>query len=275
MFELPGGFPRVVALGRALRGNMPYRAAARPCFADNPPDPGTTPFRAPPGGPTLPAMIRAVVFDVGECLLDESREWEGWAAWVGAPRHTFSAQFGAMIAQGRDPMEALRIFRPEFDLAVEREKRAAVGEHEWFGENDLYADARLTLKLLRGTGLTLGIAGNQTRQATTILRRLFAGFVDLVGSAETMGVAKPDPRFFEIVIHSLRMEPREILYVGDRLDEDVRPAAALGLRTALIRRGPWGLIHQHHPEAELLPTMRIDGLRELTDRIAKHNENHP
>ena len=220
-------------------------------------------------------MIRAVVFDVGECLLDESREWDGWAAWVGAPRHTFSAQFGAMIAQGRDPMEALRLFRPEFDLAVEREKREAVGEHEWFGENDLYADARLTLKLLRASGLTLGIAGNQTKRATDILRRLFAGYVDLVGSAETMGVAKPDPRFFEILIHSLRMDPREILYVGDRLDEDIRPAAALGLRTALIRRGPWGLIHQHHPDADALPTMRIDGLRELTDRVAKHNENHP
>lgn len=47
-------------------------------------------------------MIRAVVFDVGECLVDETREYGTWADWLGAPRHTFAAQFGAVIAQGKD-----------------------------------------------------------------------------------------------------------------------------------------------------------------------------
>jgi FMN phosphatase YigB (HAD superfamily) len=60
----------------------------------------------------------------------------------------------------------------------------------------------------------------------------------------------------------------EILYVGDRLDNDIRPAADLGLRTALIRRGPWGIIQQGDPEADRVPTMRIDSLAELPGRIA-------
>ncbi|GGP66847.1 hypothetical protein GCM10010231_42110 [Streptomyces sindenensis] len=47
-------------------------------------------------------MIRAVVFDVGECLVDETREYGTWADWLGVPRHTFAAQFGATIAQGKD-----------------------------------------------------------------------------------------------------------------------------------------------------------------------------
>ncbi|RKN43160.1 HAD family hydrolase [Streptomyces hoynatensis] len=218
-------------------------------------------------------MIRAVLFDVGECLVDESREWEGWAAWLGVPRHTFSTQFGAIVAQGRDHRETFRLFRPGFDLAVEREKRDAVGEREWFGENDLYPDARMTIRLLRQAGLVVGIAANQSEETTTILRRLFTGYVDLIATSFDMGgIAKPEPRFFELLIETLRMAPQEILYVGDRLDEDIRPAAAAGLCTALIRRGPWGIAHQNHPEAATLPTMRIDGLRELTERIAKYND---
>ena len=31
-------------------------------------------------------VIRAVVFDVGETLLDDTREWGAWADWLGATR---------------------------------------------------------------------------------------------------------------------------------------------------------------------------------------------
>ena len=43
-------------------------------------------------------MIEAVVLDVGETLVDETREYGTWADWLGIPRHTFSAVFGAVIA---------------------------------------------------------------------------------------------------------------------------------------------------------------------------------
>lgn len=37
--------------------------------------------------------------------------------------------------------------------------------------------------------------------------------------------------------------PDEIVYVGDHRDNDIVPAKASGLRTAHIRRGPWGYLH--------------------------------
>jgi integrase len=43
-------------------------------------------------------VIGAVVFDVGECLVDETREYGTWADWLGVPRHVFLAVFGAVIA---------------------------------------------------------------------------------------------------------------------------------------------------------------------------------
>src|SRR5947207_5688269 len=102
-------------------------------------------------------MITAVFFDVGETLVDESREYGTWADWLGVPRHAFSAVFGAVIALGLDYREAFQYFRPGFDLTAERQRRAGAGQPETFGEADLYPDARPCLTALRGMGLWVGI----------------------------------------------------------------------------------------------------------------------
>ncbi|GAB3805985.1 hypothetical protein GCM10027605_33130 [Micromonospora zhanjiangensis] len=94
-------------------------------------------------------MIASVFFDVGETIVDESREYGTWADWLGVPRHTFSAVFGAVIARGLDYREAFQAFRPGFDLAEERERRAAAGQAEHFAEENLYPDARHCLAALR------------------------------------------------------------------------------------------------------------------------------
>lgn len=216
-------------------------------------------------------MIRAVVFDVGECLVDETREYGDWADWLGVPRHSFSARFGAVIAEGRDYRETFQEFRPGFDLGEEREKRAADGRAERFGEDDLYADVRPALAALRTSGLWLGIAGNQTLRAGEILRRLFTDDVDLIATSDDWGASKPDVTFFKRVIDAAPVAAAEILYVGDRLDNDIRPAAAAGLRTALIRRGPWALTQWLQPEAVGLPTMRIESLGKLPAAIDTFN----
>lgn len=52
-------------------------------------------------------MLRAVVFDVGETLIDETREYGTWADWLGVRRHTFVSVFGAVIASGKDYRERL------------------------------------------------------------------------------------------------------------------------------------------------------------------------
>ncbi|MFJ8883593.1 HAD family hydrolase [Streptomyces sp. NPDC102402] len=216
-------------------------------------------------------MIRAVVFDVGECLVDETREYGTWADWLGVPRHTFAAMFGAVIAQGLDYRETFQVFRPGFDLYEERELRAEAGHPERFGEEDLYPDVRDSLKALRADGLWLGIAGNQTVRAGRILRELFSPDVDLIGTSDDWGASKPDQAFFDRVAEVVPAGPAEILYVGDRVDNDLRPAVAAGMRTALVRRGPWGTIQWHTPEAQELPTFRVESLLELSPLIQTFN----
>lgn len=216
-------------------------------------------------------MIRSVIFDVDECLVDETRLYGGWADWLGVPRHTFAAQLGAVVARGGEPHETFQLFRPGFDITEERMLREAAGEPEWFGEYDLYPDVRLTIKELRRAGMWLGVAGNQTKKAGGILRRLFGPYVELIAISEDIGVAKPDRRFFETMLGVMPMAPDEALYVGDHLDQDIRPARDCGMHTALIRRGPWGHIHRDHPEAATLPTLRLTSLREIAPYIAEAN----
>ncbi|MFB8772962.1 HAD family hydrolase [Streptomyces broussonetiae] len=217
-------------------------------------------------------MIRAVIFDVGECLVDETTEYGAWADWLGVPRHTFHSMFGAVIAQGRDYRDVFQEFRPGFDLYAEREARAEAGQPETFGEEDLYPDVRDALKALRADGLWLGIAGNQTVRAGGILRELFTPDVDLIGTSDDWGASKPDPTFFQRVAGVVPAEPDEMLYVGDRVDNDIQPARAAGMHTALVHRGPWATIQWRSEQAQKLPTFRVETLLELSPRIATFNE---
>lgn len=116
--------------------------------------------------------VTAVVFDVGEVLIDETTEYGAWADWLGVPRHTFSAMFGAVIARGGDYRQVFQHFRPGFDLARERQKRLDAGLGEFFNARDLYPDVRPCLTALKDAGYVVGIAGNQTRRAGGLLREL-------------------------------------------------------------------------------------------------------
>ncbi len=217
-------------------------------------------------------MIRAVIFDVGECLVDETTEYGTWADWLGVPRHTFHAMFGAVIAQGRDYREVFQEFRPGFDLYAERECRAEAGKPETFGEQDLYPDVRDALATLRADGLWLGIAGNQTVRAGKILRELFTTAVDLIGTSDDWGASKPDRAFFDRVAEVVPAKPDEMLYVGDRVDNDIRPAREAGMHTALVHRGPWATIQWRSEAAQKLPTFRVETLLELSPQIKQFNE---
>jgi FMN phosphatase YigB (HAD superfamily) len=80
--------------------------------------------------------------------------------------------------------------------------------------------------------------------------------------------AQAKPR---LTVRDRSWQPDQTLYVGDRLDNDIVPAAAAGLRTALIKRGPWAMIWQDDPAAKRVPTLRIDSLAELPGKIAAFN----
>jgi HAD superfamily hydrolase (TIGR01549 family) len=216
------------------------------------------------------APIRAVFFDVGETIVDESREYGAWADWLKVPRHTFSAVLGAIVAAGDDHREAFGRFKVGFDLGWERRLRAEAGQPERLLAEDLYPDAVPCLEALRAMGLTLGVAGNQTGEAEAALRALGLP-VDVVGSSASWGAAKPSPGFFARMVEAAGCPARSVLHVGDRVDNDIRPAQEAGLATAFVQRGPWGHLRRDPPvEARCL--FRMPSLVNLPERIRRHND---
>ncbi|WP_020498810.1 HAD family hydrolase [Sciscionella marina] len=207
-------------------------------------------------------MLKSVVFDVGETLLDDSREWGLWADWITVPRHTFSAVLGAVTAAGQDNAQTFEYFRPGFDVAHERQLREEAGWGEQIGEADLYADTQPCLQQLRDKGLWVGVAGNQTVRAAQLLRSL-ALPVDHIATSGEWGVSKPHPGFFQKIIDLAPGEPDEIAYVGDHRDNDIIPAKAFGLQTVLIRRGPWGYLWADDAATREHADWVVDSLLEL------------
>jgi HAD superfamily hydrolase (TIGR01662 family) len=211
--------------------------------------------------------VRAVVFDVGETLVDETRIWSEWADWLGIPRLTFLAVIGAGIRPGGDHRAPFRIFRPDLDLAAERAKRIAAGMPDELRVDDFYPDAVPALRSVRDAGYRVGVVGNQPTSVEAVLDALDVP-LDLVASSASWGVEKPDPAFFARIAEELQLPPAEVAYVGDRVDNDVGPAAAAGMVAIFIRRGPWAWVQAGRsdpPEA----TASINGLAELVELLGR------
>jgi HAD superfamily hydrolase (TIGR01662 family) len=205
--------------------------------------------------------VQAVVFDVGETLVDETRAWGVWADWFGIPRLTFFAGLGGVIARGGDFRDVFELFRPGVDMRAEAERLGVAGRSDLLSLDDLYPDALPALRGLRAAGYRLALAANQPAPAEAILSAIGVDF-EFVAASAAWGVHKPDPAFFARIIEQLDLPPERIAYVGDRVDNDVRPAAAAGMRAIFLRRGPWAWIQQGRgAPAEAAAT--IESLAEL------------
>jgi len=215
----------------------------------------------------LLGVIETIVFDVGETITRDDRYWNSWADWLDIPRHTLSALVGAVVAQGRDNADALRLARPGIDIGAEYRAREAAGRGEFLDETDLYEDVRPALSGLRELGIRVIIAGNQTSRVGGLLRRLDLP-ADLIVTSGEWGVAKPASAFFERVLEVSQAAPRETVYVGDHPANDLYPAQAAGLRAAHVRRGPWGHLWADDPAVVAAANWRIDSLAQLAALIA-------
>lgn len=207
-------------------------------------------------------MICAVVFDVGETLVDETRQWQTTADALGVSLFTLAGVVGGVIERRQDHRQVWSVFGAEHTSAIDQGYR-----HE---ARDLYPDAVPALMNLRDAGYRLGISGNQPEGAVEQIEALGLP-VDLIASSTAWGVHKPDPAFFARIVQELGLPPAAIAYVGDRLDNDVLPAQRAGMTGIFIRRGPWGYLHAAWPEMQQVP-WRIESLVELPGLLASMNE---
>ncbi len=199
--------------------------------------------------------LKAVVFDVGETLVDEERWWRHLADREGLQPHVVWAALGVTIERGEEHtalwghlgMEGPPAWWTQIPYALE----------------DLYPDALDCLERVRALGFRVGIVGNQSETLEAWAREA-ALPADVISSSASLGVRKPDRVFFARVAGLVECRPAEVAYVGDRVDNDVLPAAAAGLVAVHVRRGPWGRLQRTPPEAAL----GLDDLASLPEALA-------
>jgi putative hydrolase of the HAD superfamily len=198
-------------------------------------------------------MTRAVLFDVGgpidteveyERLIDahiiEALAAEGvavssqayadanaWAVEAFAPN-----AYAAIVWRlaGGDRGVAARAFGAVSARSDER--------HRLRGGIELRPGVDTLVRRLHARGVPLGLAANQPARVIADLERFGLGDCFTARAVSgTHGYRKPDARLFLRACDDLGVSPQECVMVGDRVDNDIAPAAALGMRTVLLRTG--------------------------------------
>jgi HAD superfamily hydrolase (TIGR01549 family) len=101
----------------------------------------------------------------------------------------------------------------------------------------LYKGVPYVLKQLKDR-YHLGVIANQSLGTE---QRLCAfgirDYFDVIVSSAEAGVSKPDPEIFKMALKYAKCAPEEAYMVGDRLDNDIEPAANIGMKTIWVRQG--------------------------------------
>lgn len=115
---------------------------------------------------------------------------------------------------------------------------AALWDHFAAAENwRVFADVAPAWSRLRQAGLRLGVASNFDRRLLELCNRLPPlDSAEQVIVSSLAGRRKPHHHFFDQAAAALRLPTEQILFVGDSLEHDYRPALAAGMSAVLLAR---------------------------------------
>lgn len=202
----------------------------------------------------LNKTIKYVFFDVGTTLMDETEAYN---------HRIRDAIAGTDISF--EQFQEKRIFFARQNLKGDLEAIQYFGltKTPWHNEDEVpYPDAKDMLQYLHSKGYGIGIIANQTLGTKDRLQKWgLLPCIDLIFASAEMGLAKPDPRIFEQAIKRSGCIPSETVMIGDRLDNDIRPAKKLGMGTIWARQG--FAIYQNPDSPDCIPDCIINCLSEL------------
>jgi putative hydrolase of the HAD superfamily len=203
-------------------------------------------------------MLEAVLFDWGDTLMQFAYSPElvsaGHRAGLAAIGRDGLPEVDALTEHFRERYEPLfwapgtieeieypglvRQLLDDFDVEIDDDERARYLEAEhaaWDPARLLAAHSHALLEALRESGLKLGLVSNAFDPGWLLHRDLeqmgLAKRLDFSVFSSEVGIRKPHPAIFERALEALEVKPAHALFVGDRLYEDVRGAAELGMTT--------------------------------------------
>jgi HAD superfamily hydrolase (TIGR01509 family) len=191
--------------------------------------------------------VRAVLFDWGNTLV--RFEWDdqllvaghqaGLAA-VGRADEAaaFTERFRTEIYPTLTPNDDYAaMLRTELGLDQAEAEAYVVAEYDaWRPATSLASTAHALLESLRSQGLKLAVVTNHWPEPAWLVRQEIERFgvaerVDAIVLAGEVGARKPDPAIFNRALEELGVDALDAMFVGDRLDSDIRGAGEVGLVT--------------------------------------------
>ncbi|MGY1601462.1 HAD family hydrolase [Geodermatophilus sp. SYSU D00815] len=196
---------------------------------------------------TLPRTLRAVFLDVGGPVyddgnyltavlraLDELRAEQGRGP---ADRVVVRRVYDAVRARQGGSLRTALATELLGDAGLRGALHERTRQHWVHPPGTLQPDVLPLLRALAGR-VVVGVLANQEAGVVDALTRDgVAPFVDVWGVSALVGHEKPSPELFRWCLAQAGCAPGEAVHVGNRLDTDVRPAAALGLGTVWVLRG--------------------------------------
>ncbi|MBO4926570.1 MAG: HAD family hydrolase [Clostridia bacterium] len=209
--------------------------------------------------------IQWIFLDMGYTLVNEDAVWrERCREQAATPEAQEKGVTAEMIYAEIE--NASRAYLPQYRTAIGKLGLSRAVPYRAELER-LYPDAPDALSALCGK-YSLGVIANQLSGLEGRLSALgIRPFFSMVVSSWEAGVMKPDPALFRLALEKAGCAPEEALMAGDRLDNDVFPAKALGMRTVWVRRGFGALQRPRSPAYE--PDRTVDSLSALPAAAAQ------
>ena len=208
-----------------------------------------------------------VFLDIGGVLYDDQVYAEAWRRALREAGGDFTdAAFDEEYAACRAGQN--RSFRVRLSTAFlgpdpDLEALEARASRYWhYPPSALHADALPTLEALRTVGYRLGVIANQPSQVRAALERDgLVPYFETWGVSDDLGLHKPDPALFVRTLELAGASAERTAMVGDRLDYDMVPAKAAGMRTIWVLRGE--APDDPTPAQLAIPDVAIANLTEL------------
>ena len=230
-------------------------------------------------------MINVLLFDVGETILDAESQQDA----LMEVHRTTLARFGfEMSVEEYRFLDSAKIseFVPSPMHAITRQfagSDASLFDQITTEVRSHYPQIRsLGYRLYPGTALvleqlaekyTLALAGNAPASITNVLDDL--GVLRWFRHREvsgSIGIKKPDERFFRTILDKAGFTASEAIMIGDRLDNDIIPAKRLGIRTVWFRQGRYAALEPR--EQNEIPDETIYKLEDLPSAIASIDDSN-
>jgi putative hydrolase of the HAD superfamily len=107
----------------------------------------------------------------------------------------------------------------------------------------------------------LGLVSNYYGNVKTVLAELgLANYFEEIVDSAVIGIRKPDEKIFEHIIKKLKLNPNEIIVVGDSYKNDIAPAKRLGCKTIWIKVKGW-VNNENTDKADMV----VKSLKEIND----------